>query len=164
MQYNDNSGNPYSDVFWLAALVQSIGELEFGQQVFVTFANLRICLMNCLHFSLLLRFFCLFMFFSQVFNDRVKHKFGRSIFIFLLFILFYHIPRCFLNASYIGFQGRFLPKLAFLSLKTEITFLIIVNLLACCRALSIYHPFSSELIGSCNLTGALFSELLDRVG
>lgn len=38
-QYNDNSGNPYSDVFWLAALVQSIGELIFGQQVFVTFAN-----------------------------------------------------------------------------------------------------------------------------
>lgn len=33
MQYNDNSGNPFSDVFWLAALVQSIGELEFGQQV-----------------------------------------------------------------------------------------------------------------------------------
>lgn len=33
-QYNDNTGNPYSDVFWLAALVQSVGELEFGQQVF----------------------------------------------------------------------------------------------------------------------------------
>lgn len=33
MQYNDNNGNPYSDVFWLAELVQSIGELEFGQQV-----------------------------------------------------------------------------------------------------------------------------------
>ncbi|KAH9778525.1 transcription initiation factor TFIID subunit 2 [Citrus sinensis] len=32
-QYNDNNGNPYSDVFWLAALVQSVGELEFGQQV-----------------------------------------------------------------------------------------------------------------------------------
>lgn len=32
-QYNDNNGNPYSDVYWLAALVQSIGELEFGQQV-----------------------------------------------------------------------------------------------------------------------------------
>ncbi|KAK4567799.1 hypothetical protein RGQ29_003526, partial [Quercus rubra] len=30
--YNDNNGNPYSDVFWLAALVQSVGELEFGQQ------------------------------------------------------------------------------------------------------------------------------------
>lgn len=44
MQYNDNSGNPYSDVFWLAALVQSIGELEFGQQVYLslsrTLANL----------------------------------------------------------------------------------------------------------------------------
>ncbi|CAN1133218.1 Transcription initiation factor TFIID subunit 2 [Linum perenne] len=33
LKYNDNSGNPYSDVFWLAALVQSVGELEFGQQV-----------------------------------------------------------------------------------------------------------------------------------
>ncbi|WOL20068.1 hypothetical protein Cni_G28870 [Canna indica] len=32
LKYNDNSGNPYSDVYWLAALVQSIGELEFGQQ------------------------------------------------------------------------------------------------------------------------------------
>ncbi|KAF2608416.1 hypothetical protein F2Q68_00046405 [Brassica cretica] len=32
LKYNDNSGNPYSDVFWLAVLVQSIGDLEFGQQ------------------------------------------------------------------------------------------------------------------------------------
>ncbi|KAL2558049.1 Transcription initiation factor TFIID subunit 2 [Forsythia ovata] len=32
-KYNDNNGNPYSDVFWLAALVQSVGELEFGQQL-----------------------------------------------------------------------------------------------------------------------------------
>ncbi|XP_052179990.1 transcription initiation factor TFIID subunit 2 isoform X2 [Diospyros lotus] len=32
LKYNDNNGNPYSDVFWLATLVQSIGELEFGQQ------------------------------------------------------------------------------------------------------------------------------------
>ncbi|XP_047330123.1 transcription initiation factor TFIID subunit 2 [Impatiens glandulifera] len=32
LKYNDNNGNPYSDVFWLASLVQSIGELEFGQQ------------------------------------------------------------------------------------------------------------------------------------
>jgi len=33
LQYNDNSGNPYSDVFWLAALVEALGELEFGPQV-----------------------------------------------------------------------------------------------------------------------------------
>ncbi|KAF5206181.1 Transcription initiation factor tfiid subunit [Thalictrum thalictroides] len=33
LKYNDNNGNPYSDVYWLAALVHSIGELEFGQQV-----------------------------------------------------------------------------------------------------------------------------------
>ncbi|KAM0952687.1 putative peptidase M1, membrane alanine aminopeptidase, peptidase M4/M1, CTD superfamily [Dioscorea sansibarensis] len=32
LKYNDNNGNPYSDVYWLAALVQSIGELEFCQQ------------------------------------------------------------------------------------------------------------------------------------
>ncbi|XP_077241077.1 TBP-associated factor 2 isoform X2 [Tasmannia lanceolata] len=32
LKYNDNHGNPYSDVYWLAALIQSIGELEFGQQ------------------------------------------------------------------------------------------------------------------------------------
>ncbi|KAH7655835.1 Metalloproteases ('zincins') catalytic domain-containing protein [Dioscorea alata] len=32
LKYNDNNGNPYSDVSWLAALVQSIGELEFCQQ------------------------------------------------------------------------------------------------------------------------------------
>ncbi|PON62083.1 Coatomer beta subunit [Parasponia andersonii] len=32
LKYNDNNGNPYSDVFWLAALIQSVGELEFGQQ------------------------------------------------------------------------------------------------------------------------------------
>ncbi|XP_019093344.1 PREDICTED: transcription initiation factor TFIID subunit 2, partial [Camelina sativa] len=28
----NNSGNPYSDVFWLAVLVQSVGDLEFCQQ------------------------------------------------------------------------------------------------------------------------------------
>lgn len=32
LKYNDNSGNPYSDVFWVSALVKSVGELEFGQQ------------------------------------------------------------------------------------------------------------------------------------
>lgn len=32
LKYNDNSGNPYSDVFWLAALVEAVGELEFGPQ------------------------------------------------------------------------------------------------------------------------------------
>ncbi|KAL8463889.1 hypothetical protein ACS0TY_033728 [Phlomoides rotata] len=31
-QYNDNSGNSYSDVFWVVALVQAVGELEFGEQ------------------------------------------------------------------------------------------------------------------------------------
>ncbi|KAL8140263.1 hypothetical protein V2J09_006284 [Rumex salicifolius] len=32
LKYNDNNGNPYSDVFWLAALVEAVGELEFGQE------------------------------------------------------------------------------------------------------------------------------------
>ncbi|CAN6465987.1 unnamed protein product [Victoria cruziana] len=40
LKYNDNSGNPYSDVYWLSALVQSIGELEFGQQSVVSFLSL----------------------------------------------------------------------------------------------------------------------------
>ncbi|XP_056850022.1 transcription initiation factor TFIID subunit 2 isoform X2 [Raphanus sativus] len=40
LKYNDNSGNPYSDVFWLAVLVQSIGDLEFGQQTLTFLAPL----------------------------------------------------------------------------------------------------------------------------
>ncbi|MCH91874.1 transcription initiation factor TFIID subunit 2-like, partial [Trifolium medium] len=51
LAYNDNTGNPYSDVFWLAALVQSIGEFEFGQQVhgLLLWLILKITCMN--HFS-----------------------------------------------------------------------------------------------------------------
>lgn len=33
VQHNDNSGNAYSDVFWLASVIESIGSLEFGKQV-----------------------------------------------------------------------------------------------------------------------------------
>lgn len=40
LKYNDNTGNAYSDVFWLAALVQSIGELEFGQQSILFLSSL----------------------------------------------------------------------------------------------------------------------------
>ncbi|KAM7475389.1 hypothetical protein LguiB_022632 [Lonicera macranthoides] len=40
LKYNDNNGNPYSDVFWLAELVQSIGELEFGQQSILFLSSL----------------------------------------------------------------------------------------------------------------------------
>ncbi|KAK8485944.1 hypothetical protein V6N11_063558 [Hibiscus sabdariffa] len=40
LKYNDNNENPYSDVFWLAALVQSVGELEFGQQSIYLFSSL----------------------------------------------------------------------------------------------------------------------------
>ena len=32
LKYNDNSGNSYSDVYWLATLVDSIGKIKFGQQ------------------------------------------------------------------------------------------------------------------------------------
>ncbi len=32
-QHNDNSGNAYSDVFWLASVIESVSCLEFGQQV-----------------------------------------------------------------------------------------------------------------------------------
>lgn len=64
-QYNDNNGNPYSDVFWLAALVQSVGELEFGQQVVNTIflfdsyqayavASFLVCLQSILSFQHLL--------------------------------------------------------------------------------------------------------------
>ncbi|XP_012092957.1 transcription initiation factor TFIID subunit 2 isoform X2 [Jatropha curcas] len=40
LKYNDNTGNPYSDVFWLAALVQSVGQLEFGQQSVMLLSSL----------------------------------------------------------------------------------------------------------------------------
>ncbi|XP_010537431.1 PREDICTED: transcription initiation factor TFIID subunit 2 [Tarenaya hassleriana] len=40
VKYNDNSGNPYSDAFWLAELVQSVGNLEFGQQTLTFLAPL----------------------------------------------------------------------------------------------------------------------------
>lgn len=40
MKYNDNNGNSYSDVFWLSSLIQSVGELEFGQQSIVLLSSL----------------------------------------------------------------------------------------------------------------------------
>ncbi|XP_028793150.1 transcription initiation factor TFIID subunit 2 isoform X2 [Neltuma alba] len=40
LKYNDNNGNPYSDVFWLAQLVQSVGELDFGQQSILVLSSL----------------------------------------------------------------------------------------------------------------------------
>ncbi|XP_062116920.1 transcription initiation factor TFIID subunit 2 isoform X2 [Humulus lupulus] len=40
LKYNDNNGNPYSDVYWLAALIQSVGELEFGQQSILFLSSL----------------------------------------------------------------------------------------------------------------------------
>ncbi|KAH9296277.1 hypothetical protein KI387_039865, partial [Taxus chinensis] len=32
LKYNDNSRNPYSDVYWLATVVDSIGKIDFGQR------------------------------------------------------------------------------------------------------------------------------------
>ncbi|PKI70371.1 hypothetical protein CRG98_009251 [Punica granatum] len=40
LKYNDNNGNIYSDVFWLAALIESIGELKFGQQSILLLSSL----------------------------------------------------------------------------------------------------------------------------
>ncbi|XP_071903479.1 transcription initiation factor TFIID subunit 2-like isoform X1 [Coffea arabica] len=54
LKYNDNNGNFYSDVFWLAALVQSIGELEFGQQTIIYLSSLLKRLDRLLHFDRLM--------------------------------------------------------------------------------------------------------------
>ncbi|GAB4860954.1 hypothetical protein Ancab_036114 [Ancistrocladus abbreviatus] len=40
LKYNDNTGNAYSDVFWLAALVDAIGEFEFGQENIIFLSSL----------------------------------------------------------------------------------------------------------------------------
>eukprot|EP00250_Pteridium_aquilinum_P006300 c16246_g1_i1 orf=741-4946(+) len=32
LKHNDNSGNQFSDVFWLASIIKSVGSVEFGQQ------------------------------------------------------------------------------------------------------------------------------------
>ncbi|CAM8974118.1 unnamed protein product [Rhodiola kirilowii] len=54
LKYNDNNGNPYSDVFWLAALVQSVGELEFGQQSVILLSSLLKRLDRLLQFDRLM--------------------------------------------------------------------------------------------------------------
>nr|GLL17498.1 transcription initiation factor TFIID subunit 2 isoform X1 [Ipomoea trifida] len=54
LKYNDNSGNFYSDVYWLAALIQSIGELEFGQQSIVYLSSLLKRLDRLLQFDRLM--------------------------------------------------------------------------------------------------------------
>ncbi|KAG9136034.1 hypothetical protein Leryth_022471 [Lithospermum erythrorhizon] len=54
LKYNDNNGNPYSDVFWLAALVQSVGELEFSQQSAVYLSSLLKHLDRLLQFDRLM--------------------------------------------------------------------------------------------------------------
>ncbi|XP_011094291.1 transcription initiation factor TFIID subunit 2 isoform X1 [Sesamum indicum] len=54
LKYNDNNGNTYSDVFWLAALVQSVGELEFGQQSIIYLPSLLKRLDRLLQFDRLM--------------------------------------------------------------------------------------------------------------
>ncbi|BBM98136.1 transcription initiation factor TFIID subunit 2 [Marchantia polymorpha subsp. ruderalis] len=39
LKHNDNSGNQYSDVFWLASVIEAIGSLEFGQQNLQNFSK-----------------------------------------------------------------------------------------------------------------------------
>ncbi|EPS60939.1 hypothetical protein M569_13860, partial [Genlisea aurea] len=54
LKYNDNTGNPYSDVFWVAALIRSIGELEFGEQDIVYLPSLLKRLDRLLQFDRLM--------------------------------------------------------------------------------------------------------------
>ncbi|XP_073310430.1 transcription initiation factor TFIID subunit 2 isoform X3 [Primulina huaijiensis] len=54
LKYNDNNGNTYSDVFWLAALVRSVGELEFGQQSIIYLPSLLKRLDRLLQFDRLM--------------------------------------------------------------------------------------------------------------
>ncbi|PIN24631.1 TATA binding protein associated factor [Handroanthus impetiginosus] len=54
LKYNDNNGNMYSDVFWVAALVQSVGELEFGRQSIVYLPSLLKRLDRLLQFDRLM--------------------------------------------------------------------------------------------------------------
>uniref|UniRef100_A0A7N0ZVB9 Transcription initiation factor TFIID subunit 2 n=1 Tax=Kalanchoe fedtschenkoi TaxID=63787 RepID=A0A7N0ZVB9_KALFE len=54
LKYNDNNGNPYSDAFWLAALVQCVGQLEFGQQSVILLSSLLKRLDRLLQFDRLM--------------------------------------------------------------------------------------------------------------
>ncbi|KAK8958875.1 hypothetical protein KSP40_PGU002944 [Platanthera guangdongensis] len=54
LKYNDNNGNPYSDVFWLNTLVQSIGELEFSKQSLSFLPSLLKCIDRLLQFDSLM--------------------------------------------------------------------------------------------------------------
>lgn len=54
LKYNDNNGNPYSDVYWLNTLVQSIGELEFSKQSSSFLPSLLKCIDRLLQFDSLM--------------------------------------------------------------------------------------------------------------
>ncbi|OWM90359.1 hypothetical protein CDL15_Pgr014661 [Punica granatum] len=63
LEYNDNNNNIYSDVFWLAALIESIGELEFGQLSILLLSSLLKRIAQLLQFD---RLIFLFMVADQV--------------------------------------------------------------------------------------------------
>ncbi|KAG0458321.1 hypothetical protein HPP92_023158 [Vanilla planifolia] len=54
LKYNDNSGNMYSDVYWVAALVHSVSELEFSQQSLSFVPSLLKCIDRLLQFDSLM--------------------------------------------------------------------------------------------------------------
>lgn len=54
LKYNDNNGNPYSDVYWLITLVRSISELEFSQQSMSFLPSLLKCIDRLLQFDSLM--------------------------------------------------------------------------------------------------------------
>lgn len=54
LKYNDNNGNPYSDIYWLNTLVHSIGELEFSQQSSSFLPSLLKCIDRLLQFDSLM--------------------------------------------------------------------------------------------------------------
>ncbi|XP_020679173.1 transcription initiation factor TFIID subunit 2 isoform X1 [Dendrobium catenatum] len=54
LKYNDNNGNPYSDVYWLISLVRSIGELEFSQLSMSFLPSLLKCIDRLLQFDSLM--------------------------------------------------------------------------------------------------------------
>ncbi|XP_020578033.1 transcription initiation factor TFIID subunit 2 isoform X2 [Phalaenopsis equestris] len=51
LKYNDNNGNPYSDVYWLITLIRSVGELELSQQSMSLLPSLLKCIDRLLQFD-----------------------------------------------------------------------------------------------------------------
>ncbi|KAH7306785.1 hypothetical protein KP509_22G030300 [Ceratopteris richardii] len=51
LKHNDNSGNQYSDVFWLSSIIKSVGSLEFGHQSIQTLSQILKRLDRVLHYD-----------------------------------------------------------------------------------------------------------------